>query len=299
MPLPVLYLLVILLFALVGVIISQASRYEFDYSVMPDFLRRRRAETLQASSGLRLIEPLVSFFAAIVPRLGLESHLARTRRLLVRAGHPEGHTAQTFVGYSMAISLLVYLGVTALYMLMEGAFRPFMGIVPAILFYFVPRWNLATAGTTRRIQIDRQIPYFLDLVSLTMGAGATFLEASRAITGGQARGPLLDEIEIMLHEVNAGTPLDEALANMARRSDSEELQLMVQAVRQGEELGTPLVDVFERQADMNRFRRSQKGEQAAAKMPNRIALPTTFMMLSVMLLLFGPIILKYIRGDLG
>jgi len=65
----------------------------------------------------------------------------------------------------------------------------------------------------------------------------------------------------MLAEVRAGTRFTDALANMTKRSDSEELALMVQAVRQGEELGTPLVDVFEVQASTNRYRRTKRGEE--------------------------------------
>jgi tight adherence protein C len=92
--------------------------------------------------------------------------------------------------------------------------------------------------------------------------------------------------------------LADALANVARRTNSAEVQGLVQSVRQGEELGTPLVETFEHQAGMNRFRRSQRGEQAAAKMPNRMALPNVLLMFAVLLLLFGPIIVKSVRGEL-
>ena len=73
---------------------------------------------------------------------------------------------------------------------------------------------------------------------------------------------------------------------------------MVQAVRQGEALGTPLVEIFENQASTNRYRRTKRGEQIAATLPNRLAVPNTLLMLAVLILLFGPIIVKAVRGEL-
>ncbi|MDH3591264.1 MAG: type II secretion system F family protein [Planctomycetota bacterium] len=298
MPIEVIYVLIVLFFAVLGMIVVEFRKFEFDYSVMPDLMRRRREAALEGAAVLRMVEPLTSGFAALVPLFGLDGHRARTRQLLVHSGNPDGHTAETFIGFCMGIAVLAYTGVFLLFLLFSGEVRPFIGILPAFIAYIVPHMNLKTQAESRRVLIDRHMPYFLDLMSLTMGAGSTFLEATETITQGQSAGPLVDELTIMLAEVRAGTRFTDALANMTKRSDSEELALMVQAVRQGEELGTPLVDVFEVQASTNRYRRTKRGEQLAAKLPNRLAVPNTVLMLAVLLLLFGPIIVKATRGDL-
>jgi tight adherence protein C len=298
LPLPVLYLLVVLLFGIVGVILTQARRFEYDYKMMPDLLRRRRDEALSESAWLRFIDPLVSMFAAIVPRLGLENHRARVQRKLVLAGNPSGHTAETFVGECLAHALLAYLATTLVFLMVSGTLKPLHGLLPALVIYMIPHINLGSAVERRRVLIDRHMPYMLDLITLTMGAGSTFLEACVTITQGDLDSPLIEEIDILLAETRAGTRFQDGLVNMTRRSESEELALMVQGVTQGEELGTPLVEVFERQAETNRFRRSQRGEQTAARLPNRLAVPNTLLMFSVLLLLFGPIIVKATRGEL-
>ena len=109
---------------------------------------------------------------------------------------------------------------------------------------------------------------------------------------------MVEELDQFLHEIQAGAPMKVAIKNMPKRSDSEELALMVSSVSQAEELGTPLVEIFRGQADTNRFRRSQAAEKAAAKLPNKLAVPTVFLMLAVLLLLFGPIIIKATSGGL-
>jgi len=284
-----LFLVLGLLLALVGA----AQRAE-----ATDAMRERRKRALGRSPLLRLADPLVVGFAALVRKLGLEGHRASAGRLLVRAGNPWGYAAEEYVGLCITNALLAFL----LGLLVFSTFSGELSVGKALLLGVVGYWftwsSLRAAARTRRVRIDRQMPFVLDLLSLTMGAGSSFLQSCETAVEGTSRGPLQDELAQMLHEVRAGTPLRDALQNMTKRTDSEEVGLFVAAVCQGEELGTPLTQIFETQSSMNRFRRTNAAEQAAAKIPNRMAVPTTLLMLSVLLLLFGPIIVKAVRGGM-
>ncbi len=263
-----------------------------------DAMRERRRLALARSALLRAMDPLVTGFAALARRLGLEGHRAVAGRLLVRAGNPWGYAAEEYVGLCIANGVIAFV----LGLLLFGTFSGELSLGKALLLGMLGYWltwsNLRTAARSRRVQIDRQMPFVLDLLSLTMGAGASFLQSCETAVEGTVRGPLQDELAQMLHEVRAGTPLREALKNMAKRTDSEEVGIFVAAVTQGEELGTPLTQIFETQSSMNRYRRTKAAEQAAAKIPNRMAVPTTLLMLSVLMLLFGPIIVKAVRGGM-
>jgi len=186
----------------------------------------------------------------------------------------------------------------ALILFGSGQFNVLIEILVTVLVYTGTMSSLKSRGEHRRLEFERQLPYFLDLTSLSMGAGATFLKACESAVMRPTKGPLEDEIELMLGEVHAGTPMPQALTNMTKRMESAQLAQMVQAVKQGDELGTPLVRVFEQQAELNRYRRSTHGERVAAKLPNRLAVPTVFLMLAVFILLFGPIIIRAMRGGL-
>ena len=244
------------------------------------------------------MEPLTLAYAALARKAWSPGSLARVRRYLVHAGNPGGLAPDEFVGHALALATVVYGGFLLLLALGGNAPNPLVPLLPAVGAYVLVHSDLKTKAERRRVLIDRQLPFVLDLVALTMGAGSTFLEACRSVTKGAVRGPIEEEIDLMLHEVRAGTPLRDALGNMTKRSDSEELASMVRAVRQGEELGTPLVDIFADQSSTNRFRRSKRAEKIAAKLPNRLAVPTVFLMLAVLLLLFGPIIVKAVHGGL-
>lgn len=289
--------LILLLFVVLGVLVARARSFTFEYEAEGDWMREQRRRMLATSTFRRAVDPFVRIVSEQVGKLGPGGHRARIRRLLMLSGNPWGYSAEDIVGYNLLTSVLVALAVF-LVLLLGGISSIVWPALAAIATYVLAYTNLRSLADQRRIQIERQIPYFLDLTALTMGAGATFRQSAESIVTSSVHGPLEDEVAVMLTEVKAGTPLVEALGRMAKRTDSEELKAMVQAVRQGEELGTPLVKVFEEQAAMNRFKRSQRGEQIAAKLPNRLAVPTTILMLSVLILLFGPIIVKAVRGEL-
>jgi tight adherence protein C len=289
--------LVILLFVVLGILVGRVRAYEFEEEVDADWILRRRTEALASSAWRRTLDPFVRILSSWVRRVGPEGHRNRVRHLLVLSGNRYGYTAEEFVAYALTNAILVGLAAVLLFLL-GGGVNLLWPLLAAILTYVLVYLNLKSLADQRRIQIDRQIPYFLDLTTLTMGAGATFRQAAESISTSSVQGPLEEEVGLMLQEVQAGTPLVDALENMTKRTDSEELQVMVQAIRQGEELGTPLVKVFEEQSELSRFRRTKKAEQLAAKLPNRLAVPNAILMLAVLILLFGPIIVKAVRGEL-
>jgi tight adherence protein C len=294
--LTVVYGLVIILFAIIGVMLSRLTRFQFDYVVVADYLTRKREKARKDSSWIRLTDPIIRFVAQIVRRIGLENHRARIQLLLVNAGSPWGFTADEFIGFGVANAIGAWVAFVLLLFMAGQGFKPFIPLVPAAAAYGMTYMTLKNKAQARRVKMDRQMPFVLDIISLTMGAGSTFLQAVETITTVSDKGAMEEELEILLLEIKAGTPLKDAIKNMTKRSDSEELAMMVAAVSQAEQLGTPLVDIFRGQAETNRFRRTKAAEKAAAKIPNKMAVPTVFLMLAVLLLLFGPIIIKATSG---
>jgi tight adherence protein C len=245
-----------------------------------------------------VLDPFVMMGAAVVTALGLPGARLRARRLLVLAGNPWGYTAEEFLGWGLVKAVLVYFAVIAFLWFTVGDLSLFLPVVPAAVTLAIHHFHLQGLSERRRVLIDRHLPYVLDLLAMSLRAGATFTQAARTLLAGSVRGPIEEELTVLLSEVDKGTPLSDALLNLTTRSDSEELALMVQAVRQGMELGTPLAGVFADQSQASRYRRTQRGERLAARLPDRLAIPTVFLMAAVLLLLFGPIIVKGTQGEL-
>lgn len=271
--------------------------FKYDYTMGAGLLAERRKRSLDQASLRRTLDPLVVGFSILVRRLGLKGVRAKVQRDLMQAGNPWGYRSEEYIGWALTVGVLVG-GTMALLLLATGSFTIIVPLIAAAISYFVVLHDLQARGDRRRVELERQLPYFLDLTAMSMGAGSTFLQACESALARPTHGPLEEEIDVMMREVRAGTPLTQALGNITKRIESAELAQMVQAVQQGEELGTPLARVFEQQSDLNRYRRTKRGEQLAAKLPNRLAVPTVFLMLAVFLLLFGPIVVRAARGEL-
>ncbi len=151
----------------------------------------------------------------------------------------------------------------------------------------------------RRLKIiSRRVPYTLDLVALAMGAGSSFAEAVRTVCREAPADPMNAELSTVLAEMELGTTRRQALKNLAQRVPLQSLRSIVASVVQAEELGTPLADVLRDQSALLRLHRSVRAEKMAAIASVRILLPNVLILISVVLVVFAPLIIRAIRGEL-
>ncbi|RKY25718.1 MAG: hypothetical protein DRP83_05850, partial [Planctomycetota bacterium] len=146
--------------------------------------------------------------------------------------------------------------------------------------------------------ITRQLPYALDLISLAMGAGATFTEAVETIVSEEDNGAINVELRALLAEIELGTTRKTALENLARRVPLESMRNLVASVAQAEQLGTALGDVLHDQASLMRMQRSVRAENKAAIAGVRILVPCLLLVMAVILTIFAPAIIRIIQDGL-
>jgi tight adherence protein C len=147
-------------------------------------------------------------------------------------------------------------------------------------------------------RIARQLPYTLDLIALMMGAGSTFTEAIQTIIREDPEDDFNQELRIVLSEIEFGTKRATALSNMAERIPMDALRSIVGAVNQAETLGTPLSEILKNQSNMLRMHRSVEAEKVSASASLRILVPTMLILVAVVIFLFGPLIIRWMRGEL-
>ena len=159
-------------------------------------------------------------------------------------------------------------------------------------------YGLFGQAAKRVRNISKRVPYTLDLISLAMGAGATFTEAVRTVVREDPTHPFNVELNTVLAEMELGTTRRQALASLSERIPLDGLRSIIAAVVQAEQLGTPLSDVLKQQADLLRLQRSVRAEKAAASASVRILLPGVLILMSVVLTVFGPVIIRALKGQL-
>jgi len=113
----------------------------------------------------------------------------------------------------------------------------------AIGLYF-PRFYLKYRQGKRVKLFGKQLPDTITLLANSLRAGSSFLQGVELITR-EARPPISEEFERVVREMSLGVALQPALNNMARRVDSEDLELMVTAINIQSQVGGNLATVLD------------------------------------------------------
>jgi tight adherence protein C len=223
------------------------------------------------------------------------------RRKLNASGNPNNYSTDEYITLCLATGVIVAGAGAAILGLILGA-----GIVPwAVLFlgvlgFAVPLIVLDQAAARRLLRISKQLPYSLDLIALVMTAGATFSEAIETLIRDDPDEDFNQELRIVQAEIEFGSTRAAALANMGDRIPLDALRSVVGAVIQAEALGTPLATILKNQSGMLRMHRSVRAEKLSASAALRILIPSMLILIAVVLIVFGPVIIRWIdQGTLA
>ncbi len=252
-------------------------------------------ETLFENVAMR---PLMWLLLLLSHRLALRRLKDWLRRTLVAAGSPNLYTAEEYLAVSMLSGL--GLGILALLVnfMIEGKISIVMFSGGFLAGTSISLYQVYAKSRSRIMEISRQVPYSLDLISLAMGAGATFTEAVRTVVRERTEDPFNIELRTLLAEMDLGATRRKALVNLGDRVPLESLRSIIASVVQAEELGTPLGNVLHDQATLLRQQRTVRAENAAAVASVRILIPCLLLVMAVILTVFGPAILRIFRGGL-
>lgn len=230
----------------------------------------------EAAIDTPLMKPLLAFAKAVAPLFANAENTPRGReieRKLRRAGRPFGMTVPVFLALRFpaagAGALLGY-GLSVAY----ADAADWTIIVPIALFgWFYPQLRLDAITKDRVRRIFRDLPYTIDLLTLSTEAGQDFSSAMGTVVEKGAPGPLLDEFRIAHQEVILGKSRSDSLRAMAERIDLQEMTSFVLALLQAEQLGTGVGNVLRVMSEQTRVKRWQLAEEAAGRVPVKLMMP--------------------------
>lgn len=158
-------------------------------------------------------------------------------------------------------------------------------------------WVTPMAAIKRRARfrldsIDRALPDLIDLLTVTVEAGLG-LGASLKLAAERTKGPLGDELQIVMQEQRIGRSLAEALESMLERADTPSTRSFVRSVAQGESLGVSIGTMMRNLAGEMRKRRRASVEERAQKTPVKILFPLVFLILpALMIVVLAPALMS-------
>lgn len=231
--------------------------------------------------------PLSRLGARLVPGLRQligPRGVAWLQRQVELAGRPNGATADTVLRqmgtWIVIVTPLVVLSILQLNLI----------VLPLAfgLVLVMPLAGISRARRLRQERISRDLPDFLDILSVTVTAGVAFRSALQRVAD-TFPGALGEEITLTLHQMANGASRREAFTDLRRRNDSEPVSQFVTAFLQAEELGAPLAETLTQIATDMRRASAQAMRRQAARTSPRVTLVTSMVLLpgTLVLILVG------------
>ena len=132
----------------------------------------------------------------------------------------------------------------------------------AVAGFFSPSLLVRFYRRRRLLRFNAQLADGLQQMASALRAGFTLQQAIDQV-GREGNIPLRQELGLLIKEVKLGLPLDDAMAAMAKRVGSEELDLMATSTAIARQLGGNLAELFESIAATIRERFRLEGRIAA------------------------------------
>jgi tight adherence protein B len=134
-----------------------------------------------------------------------------------------------------------------------------LAVVLAVLGYLAPRWYVNNRKNGRLRAFNAQLADTIGLLSSALRSGYSMLQ-SMELVAREGPQPISGEFERVVREVGLGLSPEEALANLVRRVQSDDLELLVTAINVQREVGGNLAEVLDTIASTIRDRIKLKGE---------------------------------------
>jgi tight adherence protein C len=214
----------------------------------------------------RLAEGLVPPLRSLVGARGLRW----LNRQVVLAGRPEGASADTVLR-SAGVWLILVSPVLLICLLSLNLIGLLLGLAAVIV---MPLARLARTRRLRQEQLDKDLPDFLDILSVTVSAGVAFRPALLRVSQRYG-GPLAEEMSLTLNQIANGASRRVAFTDLRDRNASEALAQFVTAFLQSEELGAPLAETLGQIALEMRRSNAQRMRRKAAQTAPRVTLVTS------------------------
>ena len=240
--------------------------------------------------------PVAAWVGPLLPRAARLHLVVRLRQ----AGLEYALTVDQFVAGQVtasALSMLVLIG--ACWPI--GLPRPAWMLAAAAIGGFLPMSWLHDRIERRARRIARALPFYLDVITLAIEAGANMTGALQHAADKGPRGPMSEELHRVLRDIRAGRTRSESLRSLSERLRLPAIANWVAAVLTAERQGSSLGPILRAQAEQRRTERFLRAESMALKAPVKMLFPLmTCIFPCTFVIVFFPVVVRIIHeGILG
>jgi len=223
------------------------------------------------------------------------AQIAQWKKRLTSAGLRRNITPEQFVAAKFWLAIEVAVPLLMIYLFSAEPIPIWFPLGFTAILFFLPNIHVHQLRQVRQLEIRLALPYVVDLLCLSMEAGLDFMGAIAKVVDRAPPSPLTEELSGVLKDIQLGKTRAEAMRSMADRVDMTEMSSFVATLVSSDAMGASIGNVLRAQADTMRSERLVKAEKLGAQASQKILVPLVFFILpSVLLMIFGPIILSMI-----
>lgn len=254
-------------------------------------------EQLNEGLSKRIFQPLWTKMRRLFKQRTSDKKFQKLEVKLEQAGNPMNMNVVEFRIAKVAVVIVI----TAVFSLLGFAAG---GTVMAISFYglvgfaisqYVPVLYLKSKTADRKKSAVKELPDFLDLLTVSIEAGLGFDSALSKVVA-KKEGTLSKEFQRCLEEIRLGKTRREALTGVKKRLNVDDIHAFIGSIIQAEQLGIGMVQVLRIQSDEVRARRKQRAEEQAMKAPIKMMFPLVlFIFPGIFIILLGPAVIQILE----
>ncbi len=237
----------------------------------------------------RVLRPITARFLGTLSGVLPSNYRDGIHEKLVHAGLTGKYRAEEIVTGQILLGIVGFFA--AVLLVVSGMVSSNVGVLVLVLLpvagALVPSTLLQRKVDERQGEIRRDLPDTLDLLAISVEAGVGF-EGAMGVVSDNFDSALSDEFSRTLREMELGLPRRQALENLKRRTEVQELSNFILTLTQADALGMPIGRVLKTQAAEMRNKRRAWAREKAAKLPVKILFPLMPILLATFIVILGP-----------
>lgn len=245
---------------------------------------------------INICRPMVhQFTLQHAAKIKSEKYRKKVRNLIKTGGLESEINEDEFIGLQLFLGVAFPIFLYIMNFSLDLGLSLPMVIGLGFIGFFMPQMHCKGTKKTRELSVRADMPFFIDLLALSVEAGLDFFGAIQKIVEKVADkdSVLAEEFKVVLKDIKIGSSKTEALKEMAARLDMPEITSFVAVLVDAEASGTSISQVLKDQSVQMRLERFLRAEKAGAQASQLIMIPLMlFILPAVFIMVFGPVALK-------
>jgi len=253
-------------------------------------------EVARNTSDPNLFTPVLNFFKLLGDRISFDPYNeSRIKIRFLRAGIRRKNAGTIFWGakgfFCIFLTAVFFICRLTALKILNNQIAVGLAVLIALVGFYLPDLWLTIKSNSRREKLVEGLPDALDLLVVCVEAGMGLDGAiNRVAEETKLTNPILsDELKLLNLELRAGKSRQDALRNLALRTNIDAMNSLVTLLIQTDKFGTSVAKALQVYSDSFRTQRYQKAEEFAAKMPVKLIFPLIlFIFPSLFVVILGP-----------